>query len=185
MPSPIAPTAIGHLVFKVYQRGNLRKDQNWIKSTPLTLMVILGLSILPDLNSIAGILLGDFGGYHNNWTHSLLVGPGVALMAGSIVWLTRHSGFSNWFIITLLCYELHVVMDYFTIGRGVMAFWPITAERFATPVPVFYGLHWSDGWLSGRHLFTIATEVGFITLVGIIAYVHINRKRFVRRFIRD
>ena len=185
MPSPIAHTAIGYLIFKVYQRDDLRKDQNWIRSAPLTFMVILGLSILPDLDSIAGIVLGDFGGYHNNWTHSLLVGPGVALVVGSLAWLSRHSGFSSWFIIALLCYELHVVMDYFTIGRGVMAFWPLTSERFSSPVPVFYGLHWSDGWLSVRHLFTIATEVGFITLVGIVGYVHINRKRLVQRFTRD
>ena len=185
MPSPIAHTAIGYLILKVYQRGHLQKGQNWTRDVSFTLIVILGLSILPDLDSIAGILMGDFGGYHNNWTHSLLVGLGVALVIGSLVWFTRHSGFSSWFIITLLCYELHVIMDYFTIGRGVVAFWPVSPERFASPVPVLYGLHWSDGWLSRRHLFTIATEVGFITLVGVLAYLHINRRSLIRRFTRD
>ena len=37
-------------------------------------------------------------------------------------------------------------MDFFTVGRGVNPFWPFSLERFASPVPVFYGLHWSYGW---------------------------------------
>ena len=185
MPSPIAHTAIGYLIFKVQRRGDVRKGQKWTRAVAPTLIVVLGLSILPDLDSVAGILMGDFGSYHNNWTHSLLIGLGVALVIGSLVWLMRHSGFGRWFIITLLCYELHVVMDYFTIGRGVMAFWPFSLERFASPVPVFYGLRWSDGWLSTRHLFTITTEVGFIILVVIIAHSNLIRKNLIRRFTRD
>jgi inner membrane protein len=118
----------------------------------------------------------DLGRYHNIWTHSLIVGLGVALAIGSLVWLVRHSGFSRWFILTLLCYELHIIMDYFTVGRGVSAFWPLSFERFVSPVPVFYGLHWSDGWSSMRHLLTLVTEVGFVALLGVVVYLHRNRK---------
>jgi inner membrane protein len=140
-------------------------------------MMIISLSILPDLDSVAGILMGDFGRYHNNWTHSLIVGLGVALVVGSLVWLVRHSGFARWFILALLYYELHIIMDYFTVGRGVKVFWPFSPERFASPVPMFYGLHWSDGWLSMRHLLTLVTEVGFVVLLGIIVHLTLNKKR--------
>ena len=186
MPSPIAHTAIGYIVFKLYQRGFSRKGQRWIKSVLLPLVVIISLSILPDFDSVAGFLMGDLGRYHNNWTHSLIVGLGVALVIGSLVWLVLHSGFSRWFILALLCYELHIMMDYFTVGRGVKAFWPVSLERFVSPVPLFYGLHWSDGWLTMRHLFTLVTEVGFVALVGIAVYLHRNRKgRILARSLRE
>ena len=56
-------------------------------------------------------------------------------------------------------------MDYFTVGRGVLAFWPFTAERFSAPVPLFYGLRWSEGWVSPRHVWTVLTEVPFAAVV--------------------
>ncbi|NIV75262.1 MAG: hypothetical protein GWN37_10615, partial [Gammaproteobacteria bacterium] len=45
------------------------------------------------------------------------------------------------FLLTLVCYELHVLLDYLTVGRGVMLLWPLSAERFAPPIYLFYGLH--------------------------------------------
>ena len=185
MPSPIAHTAIGYVIFRLYQRGFSRKGQSWIRPVARPLMVIISLSILPDLDSVAGILMGDFGRYHNAWTHSLIVGLGVALVIGSLVWLIRHSGFTRWFILALLCYELHIIMDFFTVGRGVKAFWPFSLERFASPVPVFYGLHWSYGWLSMRHLLTLVSEVGFVALAGIIVYLYLNRKGRIPRSTGD
>jgi inner membrane protein len=148
-------------------------------------MMIISLSILPDLDSVAGLLMGDLGRYHNNWTHSFIVGLGVALLVGCLAWLLRHSGFSRWFILALLCYESHIIMDYLTIGRGIMAFWPFSSERFVSPVPVFYGLHWSDGWLSLRHLLTLVTEVGFVALTGFIVYLYLNRKGHIPKSTGD
>jgi inner membrane protein len=156
-----------------------------MKSALLPLVVIISLSILPDLDSVAGFLMGDLGRYHNNWTHSLIVGLGVALVIGSLVWLVRNSGFSRWFLLALLCYELHIIIDYLTVGRGVKAFWPVSLERFVSPVQVFYGLHWSDGWLSTRHLLTLVTEVGFIALISIIVYVVYNKKARISGFTRE
>jgi hypothetical protein len=49
-------------------------------------------------------------------------------------------------------------MDYFTWSRGVMAFWPLMPDRFSAPVVLFYGFHWSQGWVSPRHLWTLLTE---------------------------
>ena len=67
-------------------------------------------------------------------------------------------------------------MDFFTIGRGVMVFWPLSLERFASPVPLFYGLHWSDGYLSERHLITLVTELGFLFLLGIVMHFWPEKK---------
>ena len=60
-------------------------------------------------------------------------------------------------------------MDALTAGRGVMMFWPLTETRFVSPITIFIGLHWGEGWLSIWHLWTILTEslFGLITLLAI------------------
>jgi hypothetical protein len=123
---------------------------------------------MPDLDSVLGIVAGDFKRFHNNATHSLVVGLGVASVIGGVASLKSRSRSATWFLVALSCYESHVIMDFFTHGRGVMAFWPLTSGRFLSPVTAFYGLHWSDGVLSMRHLVTMITELAFTLLMVLI-----------------
>jgi hypothetical protein len=58
-----------------------------------------------------------------------------------------------------------------------MALWPLTGGRFQAPVFLFYGLHWSQGWLSVRHLWTLATELAFAA-ASLLAL-----RRFTRRVV--
>jgi membrane-bound metal-dependent hydrolase YbcI (DUF457 family) len=47
----------------------------------------------------------------------------------------KRGDFVLWFVVLLASYEMHVIMDYFTVGgRGVMLFWPLTLQRFESPV---------------------------------------------------
>jgi hypothetical protein len=69
-------------------------------------------------------------------------------------------------------------MDYFTFGRGVMAWWPFSSERFQSPVKLFHGLHWSDGVLSLQHVWTVATEAAFVALMVLMVTVLTKRKKF-------
>jgi membrane-bound metal-dependent hydrolase YbcI (DUF457 family) len=115
--------------------------------------------------------MGDFGRYHNNVTHSVFVGLAAALGFG--LWL-RWRGKPNaktWFILALICYQLHILMDAATISRGVMALWPLSSSRYRFPVPLFYGFHWSEGLISVKHLVTLTTELLFATGVALLLYV--------------
>jgi membrane-bound metal-dependent hydrolase YbcI (DUF457 family) len=112
----------------------------------------------------------DLGRFHNGWTHSLIAGLGVSVIVASLAWTKGRAAAEKWFFITLLCYGLHVMMDYLTVGRGVLALWPLSLERYAFPIKLFYGLHWSDGWLSVQHVWTVITELGFVVALGTIAY---------------
>lgn len=136
-----------------------------MKSRAGLLALVIGLSLLPDVDSVLGLITGDFGRYHNNLTHSLFLGLFIAGIIGVIAAITRRYRFADGFLLTLAGYSLHVVMDFFTYGRGVMALWPLSSERFASPIPIFYGLHWSQGVVSPRHLVTVATEMVFVLLV--------------------
>ena len=162
MPSPIAHATVGYLIYEVVRSRWPQLELRQVGPIPGLLAVTTGLSLLPDADSAVGLLAGDFARFHNNATHSLLVGLGVALVvAGLLRWL-RLGPIGPWFALTLLCYELHIVMDAFTIGRGVMLVWPLSGARYLAPVMLFYGFHWSQGLLSLRHVWTLLSELAFM-----------------------
>jgi membrane-bound metal-dependent hydrolase YbcI (DUF457 family) len=168
MPSPLAHLTAGYAVYVFSRRRLPTPEPDLAGRVPFLLVVTSGFSLLPDVDGVVGLLAGDFGRYHNQMTHSLLVGIGAALAFGALMQARRGSGFWFWFIVSLAAYELHVVMDWATVGRGVMAWWPLTSERFQAPVPLFYGFHWSQGWLSVRHIWTVVTELALAVPVVVL-----------------
>jgi hypothetical protein len=165
VPSPIAHATIGYAVYRLYSAHYPEENKYKIGPTPRLLIATVGLSLLPDLDFLPGLLVGDFDRYHNAISHSLFLGVLVALFTGTFMWLVGRSHFFFWFGLTLLCYELHVIMDFFIDGRGVMLLWPLSPDRLKSPVKLFYGLHRSDGWVSIRHLWTLLTELVFAVFV--------------------
>ncbi len=166
MPSPIAHTIVGYAVYRISTTiYNDSDDSAKVRLISRPLLAMVGLSLLPDTDIIPGILKGDIDGFHNNISHSLAFGLFIALFIGFGAGLKNRSYSFYWFGLALLGYELHVLMDFFTVGRGVMLFWPFSPERYEPALKLFYGLHRSDGLLSIRHLWTFLTEMGFVVIV--------------------
>lgn len=175
MPSPIAHVAAGYAVYALSRRTSPGHPLKPIGPFPGRLAFTATLSLLPDVDSIAGLLSGNLGRFHNNLTHGLIFGLGVAVSVGLLMHWRSGAGFGFWTALAGLCYALHVIMDWATLGRGVMALWPLTEERYLAPVILFYGLHWSQGLTSGRHLVTLATELGFVGLL-LLALLGVRRR---------
>lgn len=180
MPSPIAHAAAGYIIFRASREGSKEAHERRVGIVPQLLFVTVGLSLLPDLDVLPGLLFGDLQKYHNNFTHSFLFELGVAILIGGLVKIVRRSGFSRWFGISAMAYELHVLMDMFTHGRGVMAAWPFLTERIEPPTVLFYGLRWSEGFLTPKHFITLATELATALLVVLVAVVLSKLKVFRR-----
>jgi membrane-bound metal-dependent hydrolase YbcI (DUF457 family) len=157
MPSPIAHLSVGYVIYRL-NKDNLPVDKRKILAIPLQMAAVAGLSMLPDLDAVLGIAFGDMAKYHNNFTHSLFFGLVAALAAAAVFHWVYQAKFWKWFLICLLSYELHVVMDMFAGERGVMLLWPFSADRFVAPFKLFYGMQWGLGWFSLWHLWTIFTE---------------------------
>jgi membrane-bound metal-dependent hydrolase YbcI (DUF457 family) len=164
MPSPIAHTAAGYALYRLLAAPRLEEETSLGRSFP-RLLLIVALSMLPDLDFLPGLLLNEFDRFHNTFSNSLLLAFPVALLIAAIFSFKQKSRFLFWFGFVFLCYELHVVMDYFTVGRGVLLFWPISSERYQPAFKLFYGLHRSDGWFSIRHLWTLLSELAFVALI--------------------
>lgn len=183
MPSPIAHSAMGYLIYRIARRkpGMLSRK---LGPLPLLLVVAGFFSLLPDSDAILGWLAGDMLKFHNNGTHSLLVGLGVALSAALIAGWGNRQRFLFWFGVIFTSYALHVVMDAFTWGtRGVMLFWPMSHSRWDAPIKLFYGVRWSDGLLNPAHLITLLSEALFVALV--ILFVQWLERRDENRLAPD
>jgi membrane-bound metal-dependent hydrolase YbcI (DUF457 family) len=176
MPSPLVHTATGLFVLWLLRPfPHSRGEKERLPAIAAVLIVTI-LSLLPDLPSLIGILLNDFSRFHNNWEHSLVAGLAAALLVGGSAVLVGRRSFGRWLALALILYELHVIMDFFTIGRGVKILWPISFQRYTPRIKFFYGLHWSDGWWSVAHLWTLVTELLTIAAVGALIYGFVRRR---------
>lgn len=170
MPSPIAHSALGYVIYRLSRRhAPILAQESTRSGRPSRLSVIVvGLSMLPDLDALPGIIAGDLARFHNQGMHSLPVGLVVACGAGGVAWLRCRQGVVYWSVVVLVSYEMHIVLDYLTFGRGVMLLWPLTSTRYIPPITPFHGLHWSKGVFDINHLLTIANELTFVALIGLI-----------------
>ena len=175
MPSPIAHLGVGYAIYRHY-RARLPEEKHSFWKFPFQLVLIAGLSMLPDLDVIPAIIFMDIRAYHNNLSHSLFVGIPVALFVAGIFQRVYRSNFWLWFLICLVSYDLHIVMDALTADRGVMLFWPFTQTRYASSVKIFYGLQWGLGWFSPWHLWTIFTESVFVAIL-LTAMKYFDKRR--------
>ncbi len=163
MPSPFAHLTAGYIVSRVYgDKLQLRGKPK--QAVLLKTALLAGISLLPDLDAVPGILLGDIGRFHNNASHSLLAGILVALLTASLLSERIRAAWLPWFTASFFAYVLHVSMDMFTGDRGVLLLWPVPV-RFTSPVKLFYGVQWGLGLFSLWHLWTIVSELLFFLVI--------------------
>lgn len=168
LPSPIAHAATGYAIYRIIASRKTETNVRRIGPLPIMLVIVVTLSFLPDFDFIPGILVGDYDAFHNSYSNSIIVGFLLALLIGLVTSTGKRARFTFWFLVALIAYELHVLMDYLGAGRGTMLFWPLTEQRYISPVQLFYGLHRSDGLWSIRHVWTVVTETIFVIFVFIL-----------------
>jgi len=181
MPSPIAHiaagVAVGLIVHKVVSKSITVKPSydKALGYYPLILLAVIG-SVLPDVDGVVGLLAGDFGKYHNNLSHSFVFGLLVSTVLTLVLSAWKQLPKKLIFISLFAAYSLHIIMDAAAVTRGVMLLWPFTEQRFATPIPLFYGVRWSEGLFAWQHLITIVTEIIFGALFILLVKRSKNRQ---------
>ncbi len=175
MPSPIAHVTAGYLVWRSGREPLTPPDRRF--SSPAGIAAFAFLSLLPDADAIPGLLFHDLERFHNHFSHSLFSGLILSLMLLSAARTLDRPRPALWMMYALICYWIHLLMDFMTIGRGVMLLWPLTSSRFSSPVKLFIGLHWSAGFWSIRHLETILTE-GLLILSAFLLFTALGKRSF-------
>lgn len=167
MPSPIAHLSVGYFLYYLFARRI--PAWQWKAARPWRFSIIVAafffLSMAPDLDALVGIATGNLGRYHNQWTHSLVACIGAALIFGVCLQMLLRDRIRYWIAAAFCCYGTHLLMDICSYGRGIMALWPLTDERFLSPVLLFVGLHWSQDLWHPMHLLTLINELLFTAIL--------------------
>lgn len=169
MPSPIAHAAAGYAIFRAFQHHLPAASSSQQQRIDKLLVIVIALSLLPDLDIVPGLLVGNLAQVHNSITNSLIVGFVISVAAGWVLARWWGGALSVWIGAVFAAYAIHVTMDYLSTERGVMALWPLTSRRFIAPLSLFYGVRYSEGLVSIHHLRTFLTELIFAAAVVLSA----------------
>jgi len=176
MPSPLAHAVAGYFIYRGFRNDGGGTTSSRFGPVPKLLAATVALSLLPDADAVLGILANDIGKYHNNMANSIAFAVTTSLVLATVIRLIRRSGFRRWFGIAFASYLAHIVMDYLTLGRGIMLAWPFVSDRFQPPINLFFGLRWSEGLISSSHLITVATEAALLAGVVLVAKLMSRRR---------
>lgn len=127
-------------------------------------------ALAADLDIPIGFLAGGNGFVaHGGYTHSLLMAMVFATIFLLWVRLLAPVHVGRAWAVGALAYGSHLMLDAINHGRGIMLLWPLSTERFVSPVRIFYGVRHSDLSDWTHHLITLATELIFVAIVLIVA----------------
>lgn len=157
MPTPLAHGVAGFAVVRSVR-------SSW-RTWRLMAAAFL-ITLLPDLDFVPGLLVGDAGMYHRGATHSLAGAVLFSLpIAAGLVWLgsgllgrgqdSERPGLWKWYGFVLPVYGSHVLLDLFSTdtiqNSGQRLWWPFSNTYVRLPVPMptgwreFFDLQFGPG----------------------------------------
>ena len=146
MPSPVLHLATGVSICLLDYRA-FTTGRAWF------VVPVMVASILPDLDVLPGLVIGDPNRFHAGCSHSLGFAAIAATLAAVIVPKQRWRVMAWVFV----AWGLHCVLDAFTVDcrppYGVPLLWPIYTESFHAAQPIFSSFrHGLGGATSGEFL---------------------------------
>ena len=182
MPLPVAHFGTGLACYILFQSDDVKHLST---SRIVTLILIFaGLAILPDMDLLPGLLVGEPNRYHHGPSHSLLLAIATAAVIFILSRALYRSLNQRWYFIMLtLTACSHTILDYFSKDTsppyGVPLFWPIDTDHYISPISLFNDIDRSNETGSAfiasifntYNLFSVSGEVLFIAtlLTGVIA----------------
>ena len=170
MSSPIAHTAAAYAVYSTFRRKLPESSVLGMSHRLAWPLIVIFISLLPDLDVIAAMTIGSLEKFHNNLSHSLAICTAAAVILAPLLRLCANAPLGTGFLLSITCCYSHILIDFFTRGRGIMLFWPFTEMRYHAPVTLFIGVPWSSGLTSPLYLKMIINDLGFAAVVvGLVA----------------
>ena len=167
-----SPIAHGSLIFAVWPYVRHRLDPHLPRAgRTLVGCAVFAALMAPDADLLFGLIYPgqSIQDYHNGPTHSFAASVVFAVLFGGICRVLARGGWLCFTCTGLICYAGHVLLDWFTWGRGVQLFWPLTEARFQSPVKLLMGVRHSVGAELSTHLLTVANDLLFGVVVWLVS----------------
>lgn len=142
MPSPVAHSLVGLAIGRVFEPEEPHRPWLWF-----------GVAVLSanaaDLDFAAGLVSHGINDLHRGPSHSFAAAVIYGAVVAALLWPLGFA-YLRTFSVTALVYASHVVLDVFSgearAGDGLMMFWPLSTDRYMSPVPIFNGIrHGGEG----------------------------------------
>ena len=134
MPLPVLHSYAGYKFYKVFKSQD-SQESHLPKWQAIASVVIL--ANLADLDCLPQCLFGSSMLFHHGPTHSLLASLIVGGLVGLVVWIRKRADFLKSFLLASFIYFSHVVLDFFSCSHSVPLLWPLSAQRFGSPISLF------------------------------------------------
>lgn len=179
MPSPIAHTSLLFLGLPAARGASLPLTRKLALAAMLAAVLVA-----PDLDFVLSLLsLTDAKAAHGTWSHSLAMAVPAGILFAVCARFVFPAGarptLARLTLVGAAAYASHILMDWTNWGfgnaRGIQILWPLSDERYLSPVHLFVGLRWSEPAAYASHLLTLGSELLFAGVVFAIA-----RRRGVR-----
>jgi inner membrane protein len=182
MPSPIAHTLAGYVVYRVNSDKPV-PHRDW----RMILFYILCAN-LPDLDFLPGFLIGEPNRFHHGISHSLGFAVLFGILVGLFLHWRRNEGFLRNFLVFFSLYFSHLILDYLaddtSAPYGEPLWWPISNEYYISPVLIFTDIQRvsSGGRLSFitslinlHNVWAVTLE--FIVLLPILGLIELAKRK--------
>ena len=162
MPSPIAHAVSGYVIARVFnQRNSWLPNRRWWYWLSFYSVFI---GIAADFDFIPQIITGEQ--FHRGITHTLIFAAGFSLCLAWLISRWQKIQFRQLFIITLIIYLSHLVLDWLTAGgNGIQLLAPFSKAYFKSALPLFPSVHHSKNLLNPIHLKFITWESIYCMLI--------------------
>jgi inner membrane protein len=163
MPSPIAHAVSGYVLAKFLPLTQPRTSRR--RRWEILCLYPVFVATVADLDFIPQIITGE--SFHRGLTHSLIFALGFSLILAFILRNRWQFSYKQLAWITFILYGSHLVLDFFTEGRGIPLLYPFTENFFVSSITIFPGVHHSRGLWHYSHLIPISFELVYsILLMG-------------------
>lgn len=162
MPSPIAHSISGYVVYKLWpKKGSLAFSR---KTSNLWLLYAVFVSNVPDLDLIFQLFSEDK--VHRGFTHSITATLVIGLCTGLLGFIFWKSCWKQLLLLTLIVYSLHLGLDAVTFGgAGMKLLWPLSEHYYRFPFSLFPPVHHSRGFIDLSHLVFLTYEFAYTVLL--------------------
>lgn len=171
MSSPIAHAAAGYAIYSAFRRKFPSGRLLGLSSGTIWPAIIVFLCLIPDLDAIIAFILGSFERFHNNLSHSLLACAVIPLLLTPLLNIFTRLSLKTSFLLILICCYSHIIIDLFTMSRGVMLFWPFSTIRIHAPISLFVGVPWSSKLTNPFYLLMAINDLCFAASLTAIVFV--------------
>jgi membrane-bound metal-dependent hydrolase YbcI (DUF457 family) len=188
MPSPIA-----HSLFGICLGASSKKEViNIFQNNYLNYLLIIIISVIPDLDVIPGFFVGLPAKYHHGLSHSFFSAIIFGLLFSYLIYIFKKKYFFARFLFFTIIYSFHIIFDLFSVdtgevnGFGMPIFFPFSSFLYRSSVSLFSSSLTKDGYLTINsiirysNLFSIIIEIFLSSLVGILIVVIVKFLNYKR-----